>query len=718
MRPNCVFPRIRCLLALGACVFLLLFHPAAVNATLYAHDSPLTFTWTPATGPVDHYNVYVSVDGGVFNLVAEVSSSACSVNVEDGRRYRIQVDAEDAQGNRGPMSDPSEEVIVFLNGSSGDTDGDGMPDLWEVAQGFNPYNPSDGTQDRDSDGLSNREEFLSGTSPSVSDTDHDGVLDGTEVSNGQNPLDPADNAPTARSGRDQEVDPTVVTLDGSGSSDPNGDPLRYTWTQTAGANVKLSDASVPRPTFLGKKKDDYRFRLVVNDGKVDSLPDDVEVRVRNVKPTASAGEDHVVDAGTRVVLDGSGSRDPNEDALRFSWVQRDGLPVVLQNANTQSASFVPSASGVYRFELVACDEELCSEPDDVQVVVNAENRVPSADAGQDQTVRIQDTVTLDGSGSTDADGDPLLFSWSQVEGPQQVVLQGASDVRARFSPDRVGVYRFELVVHDGTDASPADSVTVTVEDQNQRPVAVADAEVHADVGNWIALDGSESFDPDGDVLSYQWIQTAGAHVALNSDDLPVVGFYAVTEGVLEFELVVYDGELPSEAARVEVTVAGVNEVPVADAGEDLFGQPGEQVCLDGSGSFDPDQRDVLSYTWSQTEGPLVTLNGPRTATPCFTASNLGEYVFRLTVSDGKVQSAHDTVNVTIQEPGGEDPPPEDPPSQARMHSSSSGGGCSLAKSDGQVRDFGLEGFLYLAILFVPALLWNFRLRKRSFTKAS
>ena len=715
MKPDCFLSSLRRLRALGACALLFLCRPALVNAAVYVHKSPLTFAWTAATGSVDHYHVYVSLDGGVFNLHTQVSSTTCTMVVADGRRYRIQVDAEDPQGNLGPMSDPSEEVVVFLNGSSEDTDGDRMPDVWEVAQGFNPYNPSDGTQDRDSDGLSNREEFLSGTSPSVSDTDHDGALDGAEVRNGQDPLSAVDNMPTARSGQDQEVDPTVVTLDGSGSSDPNGDPLRYAWAQTAGTSVKLSDATVSKPTFVGKKKGDYRFRLVVNDGKVDSLPDDVAVRVRNVKPAASAGGNHVVDAGTRVVLDGSGSRDPNEDPLRFSWVQTDGLPVALQNANTQSASFVPSTSGVYRFELSVCDDELCGDPDDVQVIVNAENHVPSANAGQDQTVRVQDTVTLDGSGSTDADGNPLLYSWSQTEGPQQVVLQGATTVRARFSPTRAGVYRFELVVNDGTDSSPADSVTVTVEGLNHRPVAVVDAVVEAEVGDWIALDGSESFDPDGDVLSYVWSQKAGAQVTLNSEDSAVAGFYAVTEGVLAFELVVHDGELSSEPARVEAVVAGANRAPVADAGESLVGPAGEEICLDGSGSHDPDPQDVLTYTWSQTEGPAVTLNGSRTATPCFTASNLGEYVFRLTVSDGRLQSAQDTVTVSIREPSGETP--GDPPSQARMHSSSSGGGCSLAKSDVGARDFGLEEFFYLAILFVPAFLWTSCQRRKACRKA-
>ena len=64
-----------------------------------------------------------------------------------------------------------------------------------------------------------------------------------------------------------------------------------------------------------------------------------------------------------------------------------------------------------------------------RVVVNDLNRVPTADAGEDQTVLVESTVSLDGSGSTDPEEDPLDYLWSQVEGPEAVVLEGASTAR-------------------------------------------------------------------------------------------------------------------------------------------------------------------------------------------------------------------------------------------------------------------------------------------------
>jgi hypothetical protein len=347
-----------------------------------------------------------------------------------------------------------------------------MPDVWEVSYGLNPFNPADLAQDLDKDGLTNLEEFIAGTLPNNPDTDNDGVSDGAEVLAGQNPLDPKDNMPVANAGQDQELDPTVVTLDGSRSFDPGGYSLTYSWKQLDGPQVTLSDHHAVQPTFLGKHWGTYQFQLTVNDGKVNSLPDEVLITIRNVPPTAEAGPDSVVDAGTLVSLSGTGSQDPNEDVLSFSWTQIDGPPVVLQGQNTVQASFVPLASGVYRFQLVVSDGQLNSTPDYVQVTVNAVNHVPTADAGPDQTVHVNDTVILNGSRSTDPDKDPLLYLWYQVEGPELATLKDAATVQAAFAPTKVGTYRFELVVNDGKDTSPPDSITVTALRINQPPVAV------------------------------------------------------------------------------------------------------------------------------------------------------------------------------------------------------------------------------------------------------
>lgn len=701
-------PRNRSFILFWICASILAFFPLPALASVYVHHSPLSFAWDSSTGTVDHYNVYLSVDGQAYEKISEVTEPACQVDVEDGGRYLLQVDAEDAYGNRGPMSDPSEETVVFLNGSADDTDGDTMNDDWEVLYGFNPYDPSDGNGDADHDGLSNREEFLAQTSPTDSDTDDDGVMDGAEVLAGLNPRDPADNVPVAHAGEDQEVDPTMVGLDGSGSFDPNGDPLAYSWTQAEGVDVSLSDSHVVNPAFLGKKWGTYRFQLVVNDGRVDSLADEVLITVRNVAPTADAGGNHVVDLGAQVVLDGSGSRDPNEDALSFVWAQEEGPAAVsLQGQDEETCSFIPQDSGVYRFSLVVSDGERSSEPDEVQVIVNGINQIPTADAGEDSTASVNTTVTLDGSGSSDPDGNPLTYSWSQEEGPASIVLEGASTVQPQFLPAQVGVYRFRLIVNDGEDSSAPDDVTVTVEGENHAPVAVVTEGQSVIVGDWVELNGEESFDPDNDPITYAWFQIQGPQVSLQAASTATAGFYAVNEGVFKFQLVVDDGELYSAPAEVEVTVENNNQLPVADAGEDFEAFLDSQECLDGSDSFDPDPEDVITFSWSQMDGPLVTLSGADTATPCFTPGVSGEYVFGLVVSDGDVQSAQDSVTVYVDTPQVE-PPVVAPAAQK----SSSGGGCASLGSRYMQQKADTTDLLFVLTLFLPALGMTVCLKRR------
>ena len=210
---------------LAVCCSSLLLDNVSTLAQTYVHESSLSFTWEPSSGDVAHYNVYLSVEEQPYGLFCEAPTNFCQVDGEDGKSYVVQVEAEDGSGITGPISDPSEKIVVFLNGSANDTDGDGMPDSWEASYGLNPFDPGDGSGDLDDDGLTNSEEWAAGTLPTESDTDGDGVSDATEVMAQQNPLDPVDNVPVANAGQDQESDPTVVELDGSGSFDPNGDPL-------------------------------------------------------------------------------------------------------------------------------------------------------------------------------------------------------------------------------------------------------------------------------------------------------------------------------------------------------------------------------------------------------------------------------------------------------------------------------------------------------------
>ena len=77
----------------------------------YNDDNELKFIWTPASGNVDHYDVYVSTDGSDYVLVGSTAETSYTVEGEDGHTYKIKVQAVDAEGNVGPMSEESDPVI-------------------------------------------------------------------------------------------------------------------------------------------------------------------------------------------------------------------------------------------------------------------------------------------------------------------------------------------------------------------------------------------------------------------------------------------------------------------------------------------------------------------------------------------------------------------------------------------------------------------------------
>ncbi len=123
------------------------------------------------------------------------------------------------------------------------------------------------------------------------------------------------NAPVANAGPDQTVKETFpVTLDGSGSSDPNGDTLTYSWIQVSGPAVTLSNPNSANPTFtapLVNTQTVLVFQLVVNDGGLDSTPDTVSITVTlapNHSGVASSTDPRLHSSGEQRVTYFDGSR--------------------------------------------------------------------------------------------------------------------------------------------------------------------------------------------------------------------------------------------------------------------------------------------------------------------------------------------------------------------------------------------------------------------------
>jgi len=287
-------------------------------------------------------------------------------------------------------------------------------------------------------------------------------------------------APVANAGVDQSVYVgSNVTVDGGASSDANGDPLTYKWvlaSRPVGSQAFLSATSAVRPMFLADVAGVYSLNLIVNDGKLDSSPDSVSVIASekivapNSSPVANAGPNQVVLVGTTVTLDGAGSSDPERDPLAYQWSMisyPSGSIATLTDPKTVHPRFVADKVGTYSIVLRVSDGKSQSLPSTVVVSAVAPpssyNTAPVANAGLDQTVLVRTTVSLDGTQSRDANGDPLTYSWTITSKPSgsYAALVDATTSKPQFIADVSGIYEVSLLVSDGKVSSQvADKITV------------------------------------------------------------------------------------------------------------------------------------------------------------------------------------------------------------------------------------------------------------------
>ena len=316
--------------------------------------------------------------------------------------------------------------------------------------------------------------------------------------------------------------------------------------------------------------------------------------VTNLPPLATANGPYTGVAGLPLQFSSVGTRDPDTNALTYVWVFGDG--VIDTNANPTHAY---PAQGDYSVSLYVNDGHGGTATAYTRATISRANRIPIAKAGADQMPLVGQTVMLDGSGSWDADLDPLTYRWDVVLRPTNSVslLTNSTTARPSLLIDQPGFYVVRLTVNDGLADSDPDAVTLVT--ANSVPIANAGSNQRVLEGQTARLDGTRSYDVDHNPLTYRWTLLSvpvGSAAALTNANTATPTFGLDVYGLYIAQLIVNDGLVDSAPARVRVTTGNLlPEIVSAPSGTNaVFGYTWNYNVL----AYDPDGTN-LTFTLAQ-----------------------------------------------------------------------------------------------------------------------
>ncbi|MBC2714014.1 MAG: hypothetical protein HF978_01785 [Desulfobacteraceae bacterium] len=425
--------------------------------------------------------------------------------------------------------------------------------------------------------------------------------------------------PVANAGADGNVQlpqeegvEVIVTLNGAGSYDPYLGIAGYAWEQTEGKTVALQGADTIAPTFIVPASvlagDRMTFQLTVTDqgGLTSTDTIDIVYYDDNVFPVAAAGEDQTVSQGSAVILNGTGSSDPDGSISAYTWVQTDGSPVDLINPNTATPYFeAPTdnkSAEIFAFRLQVTDNGGLQATDDISITVN---------------------------GPLIADIRASVFAGSLV------ILDGSTSIDQNATANiDIGSNVLEM------DNEDAGLIALTV-------VENASFQLNVTGNNFNAIENEGYI-----VYTYNWSGEAPPAIAMPDN-------WWGTDDAIIIENLIFDQDNNYRLPVVEYQpfsgqdIPGVGSSlpypPIADAGPDLETAADNSVTLDGSDSYDPD--GIATYHWQQIDGPVVDLKNADQAIATFVAPLGGVdgaiLQFQLTVSTDDTFSHSDGVNVTV-----------------------------------------------------------------------
>ncbi len=457
-------------------------------------------------------------------------------------------------------------------------------------------------------------------------------------------------APTVNAGATQTISfPASATLAATVNDDglPNPPALvTTTWSKVSGSGtVTFTNASAVNTTVSFSQVGVYVLRLTAFDGEYTTVGNvTITVTSPNQPPIVNAGPDRPAFLTTGITLTGTITDDglPNPPALvTTTWSKISGPgTVTFTDANALQTKVSFSEIGVYILRLTATDS-IATANDDVTITISAMNQAPTVNAGSDQSIAVNEVVTL--TATVDDDGiltSPATLLWEKVSGPGTVTFSHTDQVSTTVTFSAVGVYSLQLTAFDG-ELSATDAVTITVIPANTPPLVDAGPDQAVLLGGSATLSGTVTDDglpnPTGQV-SLEWQQVSGPETALLADktkaqttaSFPVAGIYV-------FRLTATDGQL-SASDEISISVNTINQAPVINlvASRVVTLTQITDAIIMTSTVVDESKPGELTIAWSQISGGgIASFSNPQATTTTVRFSQEGEYGLQLSVSDGE-----------------------------------------------------------------------------------
>ncbi|QDI88468.1 peptidase [Candidatus Nitrosopumilus sp. SW] len=381
--------------------------------------------------------------------------------------------------NAGPDQTKTENVLVKIDGTGTDPDGDRIKYSWIQKSGtpVDFYERASFSIYFFTPKVAESEKLV--FELTVTDTHGNSDSDSMTVF-----VTDRNSPPSALAGPDKRVvSGSDVTIVGSGA-DADGDELTFSWKQLSGDMVDFNKSgkslNFKAPEVLPSESKRLSFQLTVTDTTDQKGFDQVVVFVspENGAPIATASDDRTVYENTLVDIMCSGV-DPDGDSLTFTWSTQSNAKFT-DSSSGKTTVTAPSVVKDSKITLTCTvsDGTLSASDSLVLTVKNTLNQDIIADAGNDRIVNENVRVSLDGTGS-DPENQPLKFTWTQISG-EKVNLSSSSSLTPSFTSPTVAnneikVLVFELKVFDDNGRQATDTVKITVDPINSPPEATASA---------------------------------------------------------------------------------------------------------------------------------------------------------------------------------------------------------------------------------------------------